>query len=123
MIDEKLKPFIIATVRRASYRWHPRYMCKVNARVERGRYRCAKCKEVVGNKDIQIDHIEPVVDPLKGFVGWDEYITRLFCGEEGFQALCKPCHKIKCDEEREIRKATKRAGKVKKPTKRKLRQK
>jgi 5-methylcytosine-specific restriction endonuclease McrA len=121
-IDEKRKPFIIATLRRASYRWNPRYLCKINARVERGKYRCAKCKEVFGPKAIAVDHIIPVV-PVTGFDDWNGYIDRLFCAEEGFQVLCKQkCHSEKSRNENALRKENKNAGKtIKKSSKRKLR--
>jgi hypothetical protein len=44
------------------------------------------------------------VDPKKGFVGWDVYIDRMFCEIENLQVLCKPCHKIKTDQEKLERK-------------------
>ena len=53
---------------------------------------------------MHIDHIDPVVDPERGFVDWDIYIARLFCSAENLQLLCEPCHKTKTDREREIRK-------------------
>jgi predicted transcriptional regulator len=57
------------------------------------------------------DHIHPVV-PIDGFTGekhldynWNELIQRLFCEEDGLQALCKQCHKgCKTKKERELRK-------------------
>jgi hypothetical protein len=51
-----------------------------------------------------VDHISPVVDPKKGFVSWDVYITRMFCEIDGLQVMCKPCHKIKTAEEKLERK-------------------
>jgi len=44
-----------------------------------------------------LDHVNPIVDPEKGFESWDVYIDRLFNGE--MQVLCKPCHKKKSMEE------------------------
>jgi hypothetical protein len=59
------------------------------------------------------DHIEPVV-PIGGFTGetylgynWNELIKRLYCEADGFQALCKECHKLKTADERALRNATK----------------
>ena len=66
-------------------------------------YTCALCKQVVGNKDIKIDHIEPVVDPALGFQGYDEFIKRLFVELDGYQAICITCHQIKTNNERQRR--------------------
>lgn len=108
--------FIKSALRSASQRWGPRNECIRKARVSRGRYRCACCGQIgpatlpplEGNKkrrkNIIADHIEPVI-PITGFDSWDETMERLFCEEEGFQALCWACHKIKTDEENQARKA------------------
>lgn len=66
-------------------------------------YRCAMCSGEFVAKEVQVDHIEPVVDPTEGFVSWEAYIDRMFCEEENLQVLCKPCHKIKTAEERKER--------------------
>ena len=65
-------------------------------------HECEHCKELFPAKDVQADHIEPIV-PLTGFETWDQTIERLFCEIDGFQVLCKDCHKIKTDKERKIR--------------------
>ena len=67
-------------------------------------YRCAVCTEQFVAADVQVDHIEPAVDPIKGWQGFDVFIDRMFCEKEGFQVLCKPCHKTKTTEERKARK-------------------
>jgi len=46
---------------------------------------------------VQVDHIIPAGTSLKG---WDEFIDKLFIGEDGMQILCKPCHKVKTKKER-----------------------
>lgn len=51
-----------------------------------------------------IDHIDPVVDPKKGFTSWDDLIERLFCEKEGLQLLCPECHEEKTADERQERK-------------------
>ena len=104
--NAKLKRFIISGLRKLSYRWGERYQCLKDARVGDS-YKCAKCKKTFSRKDIQIDHIQPVVDPATGFSTWDEYITRLFSYRTNFQVLCKPCHKIKTASERVVRKIVK----------------
>ena len=102
-----LHSFIASGIRSKSNRWAPKYSCRKKSKRGYNQYECALCHELVGNKSIRIDHIEPVVDPVMGFQGWDEYIKRTFVEEEGFQALCTPCHDKKTAAEREIRKANK----------------
>jgi 5-methylcytosine-specific restriction endonuclease McrA len=67
-------------------------------------YKCAKCKKLFVAADVQVDHVQPVVDPKKGFVGWDVYIDRMFCEIENLQVLCEADHKIKTDQEKLERK-------------------
>jgi len=67
-------------------------------------YKCAKCKEHFVATDVQVDHVLPVVDPKVGFIGWDSFIDRIFCEIENLQVLCKPCHKVKTEEEKAERK-------------------
>lgn len=65
------------------------------------RFPCVVCKEIHMGKNIQVDHIDPVVPlniPAK-HVCMDELIKRLFCDKSNLQILCKPCHKIKSKEE------------------------
>ena len=94
-----------------------RNQVKVNARVDRNQYLCAQCKTIVGNKETQIDHIEPVT-PLTGWDGFDNFIERLWVPAEKMQLICKKCHKIKSKEENEIRRTSKRSKKrAKKNTK------
>jgi 5-methylcytosine-specific restriction endonuclease McrA len=63
-------------------------------------YKCAACKKDYVSKDVQVDHVNPVVDPATGFVSWDVYIDRLFCEGENLQVLCSTCHKKKTAEEK-----------------------
>ena len=98
-----LKIFVISTLRRASYRWPSRTEALMKARVSRGIYKCSLCDGEFGRKEIQVDHIEPVI-PLEGWVGWDSFIDRLYCKSEGLSILCKPCHKTKTYLENELRK-------------------
>lgn len=100
-----LKSFIIATLRRASYRYPGRTEALKAARIARNQYKCAHCGMIFGRKEIQIDHIKPIIDPAVGFVSWDSYIEGLFCEPDNLQVLDKICHKIKTDNERAQKKA------------------
>lgn len=116
-----MQEFVLRALRRASLRWPARTKVKQAARVGRNRYECAKCKAIVPNKAISIDHVAPCVDPETGFVDWNSYVVRLFVPEEGLQALCKACHAAKSKAENERRKEVKAANKQKekKPRRRK----
>jgi hypothetical protein len=96
--------FAKGALRRASLMWPYINQCRVNARRERGKYECAMCKELFGPKEVQIDHIDPVIDIIKGFTTWDDYINRLFCDLEGLACLCKTCHESKTQAEVHMRK-------------------
>jgi len=112
-VDKKLRQFIINTLRRASFRWKPRGEAKKRYKVKIGEYStgrakygytCADCKEVFKSKDVKVDHIEPVVNPLTGFTNFDDYVMRMFCEEHLMQVLCDSCHKKKSFCESQFRK-------------------
>lgn len=112
--DARFRSFVTSALRAASRRWPPKYKAlkeafvgrKVNAKTGKMamHYKCASCKKQFVAADVQVDHIEPVVDPTKGFQTWDIFINRIFCEIENLQTLCKPCHKIKTDQEKQERK-------------------
>lgn len=106
--------FIKSGLRKLSMKWGPRNECIKNARIKRGVYRCVgykrKAHVVTASiklngkrvKNVFADHINPVIDPKKGFTSWDDTIKRMFCESEGFQLLCKACHDKKTAEEKKI---------------------
>lgn len=103
--------WLLQKIRRISYQYPPRKEAIKRGRVSRGKYRCAICLgENFGPKDIQLDHINPVIDPHNGFQDWNTYIERLFCDTEGWQIVCKACHLVKSSYENEIRKQVKRSN-------------
>lgn len=112
--DEKhLKAWLTQKLRRLSYQWPARKQAIRNARVSRGKYECAMCKEagieaLYGPKQIVLDHIHPVIDPFDGWVDWNNYIERLFCDVDNWQVLCKDHHDMKTTLENEIRKDVKK---------------
>lgn len=103
-----LKAFIIATLRRASYRWPARQEALKLARIERGLYKCNICSKTFKKQDIRIDHIDPVV-AISGFTDWNDYINRMFCDESGLQVICSFDHDIKTKIEKEARKIHKKS--------------
>lgn len=115
-----LQHWLKQKLRRISYQFPERKEAIRSARVARGKYKCAMCKgENFGPKEIQLDHIHPVIDPHVGFVDWNTYIDRLFCDVSMWQILCRPCHNTKTDMENLVRDEVKRESKVKKKTKKK----
>jgi len=70
-------------------------------------HRCEECNDCFPASKMQADHIEPII-PLTGFDSWGAVIERLYCEVDGFQAMCKPCHKIKTKEENRIRRENKK---------------
>lgn len=104
------KSYAIALLRRGSYRAPMRYQALQRAKVMYGRYTCAACEGIFARKDIQVDHIAPVVN-VSGWDGFDLFIDRLFCDSEGLQVMCKPCHKAKSQKENASRPRVKRIRK------------
>jgi len=101
---QQISTFIKNILRRGSFYWKARNEALAAARVSRGLYKCAVCGELFGPKEVDIDHINPVVDPRTGFTNWDDYIRRLFCDADGFQILCRSgCHPVKCKIEDSLR--------------------
>jgi hypothetical protein len=61
--------------------------------------------------NVEVDHITPAVDPIKGRTTWDEFIHRLLdVTEKELQVLCVPCHQEKTAAEGQIRKANRKAA-------------
>jgi 5-methylcytosine-specific restriction endonuclease McrA len=113
----RMNSFIKSALRSASQRWPPRYDAVNNActgqkiNPKSGRlakhYECNECHNDFPAKDVQVDHIHPIIDPAVGFQTWDILIANLFCEKENLQLLCKPCHQIKTNAEKAIKKAKK----------------
>jgi len=114
--EARYQSFIKSALRAASQRWPPRYAVIKAAFVGKrtnpasGRiasfYKCNACKNDFPLKDVQVNHIIPVV-PVTGFTTWDEIIERLFCEQDGLELLCKPCHSTITKSENEERKKNK----------------
>lgn len=113
----RLKTFITSALRGAFRKYPPKYETlkeasvgkKVNKKTGRlaEHFTCASCKQEFPAKDVQVDHIDAVVCPKEGFVGWDVYIKRMFCAKSNLQVLCTKCHDVKSAGERKVRKENK----------------
>lgn len=111
--ESRYNSFIKGGLRSASQRWPPKYRILSEACIGQklnpasGRvakfYKCNKCKNDFVAKDVEVNHIIPVV-PVTGFKSWDDTIERMFCEKEGLEVLCKPCHKSITKQENEERK-------------------
>jgi 5-methylcytosine-specific restriction endonuclease McrA len=110
-MDKYQRDFAENALRRASYKWKYRSKAVEKSVVEEGsyhidipgdrsrkKYECAMCGLIFRKKEVQVDHINPVI-PLTGRDDMDGYVERMFCYEDGWQVLCKSCHKDKSDEE------------------------
>ena len=107
--EGRRRAFITNALRAATRKWPPKYETlnaaktekKINPRTKRlgQHYLCAACGQDFPSKDVQVDHISPVVDPSRGFENWDVFIARLFCDRDNLQVLCTACHKLKTSEE------------------------
>lgn len=63
-------------------------------------YLCGICGTWTGSTKIAVDHKEPVISVIDGFVNWETFIDRLFCEKENLQPCCATCHKSKTYQER-----------------------
>lgn len=105
--------FIKSALRNASQRWPPKYQklndacvgTKINPKTGRmaKHYKCNCCKQDFPAKDVEVNHIEPVV-PISGFDSWDGVIKRMFCEADGLEVVCKTCHKSITKQENQERK-------------------
>lgn len=110
--EARFNSFIKSALRAASRRWPPKYEILSEAlvgsktNVKTGRlakhYRCAICRGEFPAKDVQVDHISPIIDPVVGFTNWDDVVDRMFCEKNNLQVLCTdPCHKAKTAAEKQ----------------------
>jgi 5-methylcytosine-specific restriction endonuclease McrA len=112
-IKSKMDGYIFGALRKI-WRWHPgRKQALKKAEVLDSfgvlKEKCAYCCTLFDKNEVQVDHIDPVVDPKSGFVDWNTYIKRLLYvdGDTDLQVLCKQCHKKKTNKEGKIRRRNK----------------
>lgn len=112
--ESRYHSFIKSALRSASRRWPPIYMALNDACVgqmvnrKTGRqakhYKCNACNNLFPAKEVQVDHINPIIDPAVGFTSWDDVINNMFCEKENLQVLCLACHQEKTNAEKQIAK-------------------
>jgi len=100
----------VSALRAGSRRWPPRFETLNESKTEKkvntltGRiaqhFRCASCGGEFPAKQVNVDHILPVVDPVVGFVDWNTFVENLYCEKENLQVLCKTCHDLKTKKEK-----------------------
>ena len=95
--------FIRSALRSAFQKWGPKHEAKKLAKRGYNQYECAHCGEIYGNKDTEVDHIQPA-GSLKAYDDLPAFVERMFCEVDGFQVLCKACHQVKTNAERKARK-------------------
>lgn len=68
---------------------------------------CPICNQQHIEANMAIDHIEPII-PITGHDSYDAIIDRLLCELDGYQVICKPCHKEKSNGENKMRREHKK---------------
>lgn len=117
--ESRYNSFIKSAIRSMSGRWPVKYDAlkaaqagvKVNEKTGRMamHYCCAECKNLFPAKDVQVDHIHPIVPlTMVESLDWNVVISNALCEIDGMQVLCKPCHKSKSLEENAERRANKK---------------
>jgi len=111
--EGRLKGFITSLIRGGFRKYPEKYVCLAAAKVGKkinkatGRlaehYKCNHCNREYPAKDVQVDHVSPVVDPKSGYIDWNTYISRMFVSKDELQVLCSKCHNIKTKQERSER--------------------
>ena len=108
----RFKTFLKSALRGISMRWPPAQQIMKDLRRPyegedkrtKWEYPCKHCGDWFKAKEIKRDHIVPVGGFSDNFEKWPEYLgkiaERMFCGKDGFQLLCKPCHEKLTNEER-----------------------
>lgn len=111
--ESRFNSFVKGGLRSISQRWPPKYTVLNEAKTEKkinpksGRiaqhFLCAKCLKDFPQKEVEVNHIIPVV-PISGFDDWNGVIERMFCEKELLEVLCRLCHKGVTTEENNNRK-------------------
>lgn len=123
-ISKGVRTFVMQLLRRGTYRWPGRFNSLKKANQGRNQYLCAGCGGIFKKKEINLDHIEPVI-PVEGTEDFNVIIERMYAMEDGWQVLCsvpsesnggkpKGCHGEKTEIENEQRRDVKKVSRKKK---------
>ncbi len=108
--EDKLRRLIIGQVRRIFWYYYrgvclQRFNLANTAGSGKGHWKCKYCAhDMYHAEDVQIDHIDPVMDTEISDRSWKTYFDRLFVLPEKTQPLCKVCHRDKSQFENQRRK-------------------
>ena len=101
---------IRSALRRISMYYEPIKQAKDKVRKSvRGRrhkyeYQCCECSGWFKSKEVEVNHKIPA-GSLKSFKDLPKFCERLFCEDvNGYEVVCKPCHKQISKKQREERK-------------------
>ncbi len=69
-------------------------------------YTCTLCSEAFKPTELEIDHLEPVVELDRRWHSYstEEYYSRVFCNLSNLRVLCKKCHKANTKSQKLMRK-------------------
>lgn len=111
-VFRKYPPYQEVLARTRVERWIPCTSKKAAGKLKlRVFHVCEKCSVEWPKKTYRVDHIDPVVDPLVGFSGYNIYAVRLYCPLSNLQGLCDICHKAKSKGENAVRAKTRKERK------------
>lgn len=109
--EAKFWAFVRSGLRSKWSRWPAKYATLAEAKRnykgsnarQKFEYKCAKCKKWYIQKEVSVDHIEPV-GTLRSFEDLPAFCQKLFVGPDKLQVLCSTCHNKKTKEETAERK-------------------
>lgn len=112
-----MNSFVKSGLRGLSRKWPPKYetlnaafagtkVNKLSGRMAK-HFTCARCANEFPAAQVQVDHINPIIDPEVGFTTWDDVVYNMFCEKDNLQVLCIDCHKLKTKSEKERNKKKK----------------
>ena len=118
-LDTKTLTLVVAAVRK-SFTYSLEYnVIKCQSKTDEvgpkggKRLKCNICQESFGERDIKVDHIEPIVPLHKSQreMTLQEFYERCFCKLDNLQVLCKECHDKKSKQESKQRSDFRKAKK------------
>lgn len=93
-LDKATEAFVKGIINRHGWlRSKVRQQAYQNARVGRGDYKCSMCQGIFKQPQTEVDHLRQRIQP-KGPNTINDYCRRTFASPEYLAVLCKACHKI-----------------------------